>query len=181
LERAIACGVDLVQLRELDLSAREIFVLTKTVLERARPHGCSVLVNDRADIAAACGAGVHLTTRSVRPAVIRRVFGNKLLMGVSTHNVGEVQEAQDAGADFVVFGPVFETETKRRYGPPLGLSCLEEVAARFDIPVLALGGISETNFREALRAGAAGIAGISIFTDSKDLKALVVSVKEAHR
>jgi thiamine-phosphate pyrophosphorylase len=170
----------MVQLREPDLAARELFLLTKQVVEVAALHGCDVLLNDRADISVACGAGVHLTTRSVRPAVIRRTFGRGLLIGVSTHTVQEVQEAQDAGADFVVFGPVYATETKRHYGPPVGLGALEYVSSRFKIPVLALGGINEANFRETLTAGAAGIAGISIFTESTDLKALVQTVKTAN-
>jgi len=179
LERAFACGIDLVQLREPDLSARDIFHLTKTVADLARQYGCSVLINDRADIAVACGTGVHLTTRSLRPAVVRAKFGNTLLIGVSTHNVREVEEARNAGADFVVFGPVFETESKKSYGPPVGLSSLEKVAGRFDIPVLALGGVNEDNFAQTLNAGAAGIAGISIFTESADLRALVSKVKNA--
>jgi thiamine-phosphate pyrophosphorylase len=178
LEHALTCGIDLVQLREPDLSAREIFHLTRIVVDLAGRYHCTVLVNDRADIAAACGAGVHLTTRSLRPAVVRRTFGTELLMGVSTHNVKEVEEAQKAGADFVVFGPVFETESKKAYGLPVGLSSLEKVTQRFEIPVLALGGVNEANFREALKAGAAGIAGISIFTESADLPTLVSKVKE---
>ena len=179
LGRASTSGIDLIQLREPDLSPREIFHLTKTAVDIAAPHGCAVLVNDRADIAVACGAGVHLTTRSLRPAVVRRMFGNNLMIGVSTHNVREVEEAQDSGADFVVFGPVFETESKIPYGAPVGLSSLEKITEQFDIPVLALGGINETNFSQVIKAGAAGIAGISIFTESADLAALVAKVKQA--
>jgi len=179
LERACTSGIDLVQLREPDLSARDIFHLSKTVVDIAGQYGCTVLVNDRADIAVACGAGVHLTTRSLPPAVVRAMFGNRLLIGVSTHNVREVEEARNARADFVVFGPVFETESKKSYGPPVGLSSLEEVATSLEIPVLALGGINESNFSRALRAGASGIAGISIFTDSASLSALVSKVKNA--
>jgi thiamine-phosphate pyrophosphorylase len=173
----MACGADMVQLREPDLPARELFLLSKAAAEIAARFCCSLLVNDRADIAVACGAGVHLTTRSVRPSVVRRTFGSGLLMGVSTHNIDEVREAEDAGANFVVFGPVYETETKKRYGPPVGPGSLQDVASRSGIPVLALGGINELNFREALKAGAAGIAGISMFADSTDLKALVTRVK----
>src|SRR5262245_17638667 len=177
LEVAIASGIDMIQLRERDLSARDLVLLTRTAVECAGGFDCNVLVNDRADIAASCGAGVHLTTRSVRPAVVRRVFGDDLLMGVSTHNAAEVQEADDAGADFVVFGPVYETGTKKQYGATVGLGNLEEVSSRFKIPVLALGGINETNYRSTLTAGASGIAGISIFTESADMSALVQKVK----
>lgn len=178
LEAAMASGVDMVQLREPDIPARDLFLLTKSTVELGVKYGCKVLVNDRADIAAACGAGVHLTTRSLRPAIVRRVFGRGLLMGVSTHNIQEVREAEDAGADFVVFGPVYYTESKRQYGPPLGLGALKDVTSRCNIPVLGLGGISETNFRPVLESAAAGIAGISLFTNCTDLEALVRRVKE---
>jgi len=177
LERAIPCGIDLVQLREPDLPARELFLLTKKIVEMAGPHCCKVLVNDRADIAASCGAGVHLTTRSLRPAVVRRTFGSGLLMGVSTHSHQEVREAQDGGADFVVFGPVYPTRTKEQYGPPAGIGPLQDVTSRFTVPVLGLGGINETNFHQVLNAGAAGIAGISIFIDSPDLASLIATIK----
>jgi thiamine-phosphate pyrophosphorylase len=171
-------GVDMIQLREPDLSAHDLFLLTKQVVDLAAQYGCDILVNDRADIAVSCGAGVHLTTRSLRPGVIRRIFGPKLLIGVSTHSLEEVNEAQDGGADFVVFGPVYETEAKKKYGPPVGVGSLESVSSRFEIPVLALGGINEANTREALMAGAAGIAGISIFTNCRNLALLVNRVRQ---
>jgi thiamine-phosphate pyrophosphorylase len=172
-------GVDMIQLREPDLPARDLFMLTKQLVQVAARYGCDVLVNDRADIAVACGAGVHLTTRSVRPAVIRRTFGTSLLIGTSTHSIEEVREAEDGGADFVVFGPIFETETKKKYGSPVGLGLLEHVSSRFKIPVLALGGINEANFRDALTAGAAGIAGISMFADCHDLALLLNRIKRS--
>jgi thiamine-phosphate pyrophosphorylase len=103
------------------------------------------------------------------------------LIGASTHSVQEVKEAADGGADFVVFGPVFDTPAKKKYGPPVGLASLEYVSSRFKIPVLALGGINESNLREPLTAGAAGIAGISIFADSRDLALLLDRIKESER
>ena len=178
LEQAMAGGVDMVQLREPDVSARDLYLLAKSTVELAAQYRTAVLINDRADVAAACGAGVHLTTRSVRPAVIRRAYGRTLLMGVSTHNIDEVQEAQNAGADFVVFGPVYDTASKRQYGPTVGLGALRDAALRFECPVLGLGGINQSNFQEVLKAGAAGIAGISMFTNCHDLASLVRRVKE---
>ena len=126
-----------------------------------------LLVNDRADIARAAGAdGVHLTTHSLPAAVVRSGFGPEFLIGVSSHSLEEAQAARDGGADFVVFGPVFETESKRAYGPPQGLDKLREVTRELnEFPVFAIGGITLDNIAACLEAGAAGIAAIRLFSD----------------
>jgi len=177
IRQAIGAGIDLIQIRERDLSARALFNLAERAAFYARNTGTSILINDRADIAAAYGIGVHLTTRSMKPEVVRAAFGVDLLIGVSTHSLYEVAKAEGGGADFVVFGPVFETASKKKYGPPVGLSALRAAAARSKIPVLALGGITSDNFRGTLDAGAAGIAGISLFAQSHDLPNLIRIVK----
>lgn len=177
VDRAVAAGVDMVQIRERDLSARDLTYLSEAVAKLARPMGARVLINDRADIAACSADGVHLTTRSLTADVVRQTFGSDLLIGVSTHTFNEAAAAERDGADFIVFGPVFETASKQAYGEPVGVEALRAVAARLGIPVLALGGISLSNFREALDAGAAGVAGISIFTDASDLASVVNAIK----
>ena len=156
----------MVQIRERDLAARELYYLTKAVTDRLRPRGALVLVNDRADIAASAGAGVHLTTRSLTAEVVRAAFGPNLLIGVSTHNQQEAEAAERGGADFIVFGPVFETASKQEYGEPVGAAALHRLAKSSSIPIIALGGINRSNCKEALDAGAAGVAGISMFTQS---------------
>jgi thiamine-phosphate pyrophosphorylase len=177
IRHAVAAGVDLVQIRERDLSARDMFLLAENAAVCARGSGTAILINDRADIAAACGIGVHLTTHSMKADVIRRAFGDDMLIGASTHSLDEVAEAEAGGADFVVFGPVFETESKKQYGPPVGLNALRDASAHSKIPVLALGGITGSNFRQALDAGAAGVAGISLFAQSQDLANLIHTIK----
>jgi thiamine-phosphate pyrophosphorylase len=176
---AFSAGVDLLQIRERDLCGRHLFSLTSRIAELARAHNKQVLVNDRADIASACaGVGVHLTTRSMPVALVRKTFGKHLLIGASTHSLAEAMEAEAGGADFIVFGPVFETESKRLYGEPLGLQALREVADCLSIPVLALGGIKLSNCGAALAAGARGIAAISLFTDGGDLQTIVRTIKQ---
>lgn len=176
-DRAVAAGVDMVQIREPDLSIRDLFSATETIGESARRAGAAVLINDRADIAACTASGVHLTTRSLTPEVLRGAFGPDMLIGASTHSFEEASAAQHGGADFIVFGPVFETASKKQYGEPVGLEVLRRVATSLTIPVLALGGIKASNFREALDAGAAGVAGISMFTEAHDLSRLVATIK----
>jgi len=174
---AAKAGVDMIQIRERDLTARALFKLTESILDRLRPVNTRIFVNDRADVAASLGAGVHLTTRSMTVETIRNAFGSEILTGVSTHSVEEATAAEIGGADFIVFGPVFETESKKSYGPPVGLDKLEEVCLRLKIPVLALGAVKLSNFGEALDRGAAGIAAISLFTDAVDLSSVVSEIK----
>jgi len=174
---AIRAGVDMVQIRERDLSTRELYYLAEAVISEARARNVRVLVNDRADVAACAAAGVHLTARSLPARIVRKAFGPEMNIGVSTHNIEEAVAAEQGGADFIVFGPVFETESKRPFGPPVGLGALREAAARLKIPVLALGGIKIDNFHKALGAGAAGIAAISMFTESEDMAGLIREIK----
>jgi thiamine-phosphate pyrophosphorylase len=169
----------MVQIREPDLQGRELFSLTEELAKIARQSKTRILVNDRADIAACCqGVGVHLTTRSLSVAVVRKTFGDDLLIGASTHTLAEAKEAEAGGANFIVFGPVFETESKKIYGEPVGLEALKEVADNLQIPVLALGGINLSNCKAALAKGAAGIAAISLFADANDLSSVVRKIKQ---
>ena len=175
---AVAAGIQLIQLREKRLTACVLFELTARAAEITRGTSTRLLVNDRADIAAGAGAdGVHLTTGSLEPQIVRKTFGDDFLIGASTHSLEEATAARDGGADFVVFGPIFPTPPKAEYGPPLGVDRLADVASELaPFPVLALGGISTENAQECLRAGASGIAGISLFSEPETLKATVETI-----
>lgn len=177
--QAFRAGVDLLQIRERDLNGRQLFSLTSRIADIARPHNTRILINDRADIAAACaGVGVHITTRSLPVAVVRKTFGDELLIGASTHSMEEARKAADGGANFIVFGPIFATESKQIYGEPVGLEALQQVTRQLQIPVLALGGIKLSNFKDTLTAGAKGIAAISLFTDNDNLQTIVQTIKK---
>jgi len=180
ISAAVAAGVDLFQIREKELTTRVLVELVAAAAELTRGTKTRLLVNDRADVAAGAGAdGVHLTTRSLDATTIRQTFGDKLLIGASTHVLSEGRAARDQGADFVVFGPVFETESKSRFGPPVGLQKLTEVVHDLrEFPVLALGGISLQNAVDCLMAGAAGIAGISIFDEAEGIKDVCEQIRK---
>ncbi|HET8782028.1 MAG TPA: thiamine phosphate synthase [Pyrinomonadaceae bacterium] len=167
VEAAVAAELPLVQLREKSLSARVLYELTTRAVALTRDSKTRLLVNDRFDVARAAGAdGVQLTTRSLAASVVRQLCGEDFLIGVSVHSLETALEARAEGADFVVFGPVFETESKRAFGPPQGLEKLREVATALQgFPVVAIGGINLENVLECFSVGASGMAAIRLFNE----------------
>lgn len=151
---ALRGGVRAVQLREKDLSARELLPLARELRELTRTFGAKLLINDRIDVALATEAdGVHLGGHSLPVAEARTLLGPNRLIGVSTHHQEEISRAARAGADFVTFGPVWFTPSKAPYGAPVGPDALREACADAPLPVFALGGVTAARIPELLAVG----------------------------
>jgi thiamine-phosphate pyrophosphorylase len=152
--------VDWIQVREKDMPTRALTEMARRLTGR----GPKIIVNTRIDVAIAAGAqGVHLPAGSIAPTQLRPLTGAGFLIGVSCHSILDVERAEQEGADYAYLSPIFVSPSKPGYGPPLGLGLLREACRRVRIPVLALGGVDETNAPACVAAGAAGFASISAF------------------
>jgi len=164
---AVDAGIDLIEVRERDLEAADLAALVTDLVAVTRGTSTRVVVNDRLDVALACAAdGVHLRADSIAVEAARRLAPHGFLIGRSIH--GTAEAAQAAGADYVIAGTVFSTESKHAEHVLLGLDGLRAVAATIPVPVLAIGGITDHRFEQVAAAGAGGIAAIGLFMGSGD-------------
>ena len=161
---AVTSNVDLIQVRERDLETADLARLVSDLLRVSRGSGTRVVVNDRLDVALACGAdGVHLRHDSVRAETVRTIAPAGFLVGRSVHDLAE---AEGAGpVDYLIAGTVFPTPSKPAATPILGLDGLADVVQAVAVPVLAIGGITRERLDEVAATGAAGAAGIGLFIE----------------
>ncbi|MDP2167083.1 MAG: thiamine phosphate synthase [Thermodesulfovibrionales bacterium] len=170
VEEALKGGVKAVQLREKDMQTRPLLELAYQVRELTLKYNAKLFINDRADIALSVGAdGVHLGQNSIPVNALKKTWPG-LMAGASAHSLSEALIAERDGADFITLGPVYETPSKLKYGPPVGVGTLRRLKARVGIPVFAIGGIKEDNIEEVMEAGADGVALISGILKSPDIK-----------
>jgi thiamine-phosphate pyrophosphorylase len=186
IERDIAAGIDWIQIRENSLPSRELLQLAHAALKKTQETPGSrtrILINDRLDVAVAAeAAGVHLKESSVPVASVsawrtKSAISREFLIGASCHSSEAARKAENDGADYLIFGPVFATPSKAAFGPPQGIARLAEIARLVQIPVLAVGGITQQTAPQCIAAGAAGIAAIRMFCDAKDLTGLVAELR----
>jgi thiamine-phosphate pyrophosphorylase len=189
ITRLASAGIDWVQLREKDLSARDLANLTRKALRCTRAHpeksatSTRIVVNDRADVARAEGAdGVHLGENSLPVREVKSLVAHSapsnFLVGASCHSLEGAKSAKAAGADYVFFGPVFATPSKAAFGEPQGIGRLGEVCRQISIPVIAIGGVTLGNAPACFAAGAAGIAAIRLFQEPIDPASIVEALRK---
>lgn len=156
-------GARFVQLREKSISPREFYATARAVIDFARPLGIKIIINDRVDIALAAEAdGVHLGQDDLPVEYARKLLGEKAIVGFSTHSVEQAAAAAKMPIDYIAIGPVFETATKKKPDPVVGLETVSAArAAVGDIPLVAIGGINHENYVSVLNSGAASVAIIS--------------------
>jgi len=180
LGQALKAGTFSIQLRERDLCAKDLLALAQAIQRLGLPSDRHLLINDRLDIALSLErAGVHLRSNSLPVALARRLLGPRRLLGASVHSVAEAVQAEASGADYVVLGPIYDTPSKAPFGPPLGLTTLEEAAQAVQVPILAIGGVTAARARDTRRAGAFGVAVIAAVLAADDVEAATAALLDA--
>ncbi|GJL53418.1 MAG: putative thiamine-phosphate synthase [Nitrospirales bacterium] len=173
IQETLHAGTRCVQLREKDLDTSHLLSLAQEMLSEVRRHQAFLLINDRADIAKYIKAdGVHLRSDSLPIPQVRQFLGPHAWIGKSTHTLNEVWTAEAEGADFLVLGPIYDTPSKRRYGPPLGLGVLEQACQHSTLPVFAIGGITPERVKDVKHAGAYGVAVMSAILESPNISSV---------
>ena len=171
VDESLAAGLRAVQLREKGITIRKLLRMAYELREITLRRGARLFISDRADIAIAVEAdGVHLGQNSIPASAAKKASEGRLAVGVSTHSLPEAVDAEREGADFITFGPIYRTQSKLKYGEPLGIEALRKVASRVSVPILAIGGIAPDRVKAVMEAGASGVALISAILASQDKK-----------
>lgn len=180
LQQVLTAGTSAIQLRERDLSVRELVVLAREVQAVMASSKSQLLINDRIDIALALeGVGVHLRSNSLPLPIARKMLGPQRLLGMSVHAVEEGLLAQAQGADYIVLGPIYETPSKQMFGPPLGIHTLEKACRLVRIPIIGIGGVTAARAREMRHAGAFGAAVITAILGANDVESATRELLDA--
>lgn len=170
-KKVLAGGAQILQLRGKGLSSRELLEQAREVRELTRKTGATFIINDRADIALLSGAdGVHLGQDDLPISEARKILGRGKMIGISTHNIEQALKAEQEGADYIGFGPIFDTKTKADAEEAKGVSALKEVKSKVSIPVIAIGGINLENVGEVMDAGSDGAAVISAIITAENME-----------
>lgn len=162
VDKAIEGGARLVQYREKTATRREMYETAKKLRDLTSGRDVTLIINDEIDLALAVRAdGVHLGQDDFPIHIARKVLGDEVIIGISTHNLSQAIRAESAGADYVGFGPIFNTSTKKSENTPRGIEAVSEITGQVQIPLYAIGGIKFSDLSELMKAGASGVAVIS--------------------
>lgn len=176
---AVSCGVEVVQYRNKNAETRQMYDEAVRLREICRYSGSIFLINDRVDIALATKAdGVHLGQSDMPCLAARKLLGQERIIGVTVHNLAEALQAESIGADYLGVSPIFQTATKPDAGKPAGISLIEEIRARVDIPLIAIGGINHSNASEVVGAGADGLCAISCVVAKENVRDAILKFQE---
>jgi len=166
---ALSCGVGVVQYRNKDAAARQMYDEALQLGQMCREAGAACLINDRLDIALAVDAdGVHLGQSDMPLAVARKLLGPEKIIGLTVHNLAEALQGQSLGADYLGVAPIFSTTTKPDSGKPAGVGLIEQIRKEVSLPLIAIGGINHCNARQVIAAGADGLCAISCVVASNN-------------
>lgn len=169
-QRAISGGADVIQLRDKACGSGDLLQIGRVIREITRKTGTLFIVNDRLDVALACGAdGVHLGQDDLCAGVARQIAPDGFIIGVSVGTLEEAIRAEREGADYLALSPVFSTASKYNAGPGHGLGILQDMRRNISIPIIAIGGINTGNVNDVIAAGADGVAVISAVVGSPDI------------
>lgn len=184
---AISAGIRTIQLREKDMSKRELYNEAVSLRDLTLKHRTTFIINDYVDIARAVNAdGVHLGQDDMPIKEARNILGKNKIIGISTHSLKQAVDAQSEGADYIGFGPVFKTTTKKT-GPVKGIRALREIKRHITVPVVAIGGITLENIPDVLRTGVEAVAVASailsgdIMTNTKKFLAVIELYKKPRK
>jgi thiamine-phosphate pyrophosphorylase len=177
LDAALAGGADLFQLRDKDASDDELLAAAEMALPRCHAAGALFLINDRPDLAVACGAdGVHVGQDDTPVARAREIVGDDAIVGLSTHSMKQAQAGCRSGADYIAVGPVHATPTKEGR-PAIGVEPIKYAAAHVSVPWFAIGGIDTKTIADVVRAGARRVVVVRALTDAEDPEAVARALR----
>lgn len=177
----LACelGVKVIQYRNKDASSKELYHEAHKLRQICKNYDVKFLINDRVDIALAVDAdGVHLGQDDMPYPVARKLLGKKKIIGLSTHNVREAQLAEFSNVDYIGVGAIFNTTTKKNVTEAQGVEIIRSIKETVSIPVVAIGGINMSNFREVINAGADGFCSISDIVKYEDMKDRIIEINK---
>lgn len=175
----VKAGIKIIQYREKEKKKLYQFEECKVIREITRAAGVTFIVNDNVDLALLVGAdGVHVGQDDLPVEEVRRLVGDKMMIGLSTHSPEQARDAVKRGADYIGVGPIFATKTKKDVCDPVGLEYLEYVAKNTDIPFVAIGGIKEHNLKEVKDRGATCMAMVTEIVGAQDISGKINSIRE---
>ncbi len=178
VEKAIAGGATMIQLREKESTSLDFYRLAKEVVSATKKQGVPLIINDRVDIALAVDAeGIHVGQKDLPAPVVRKMIGKDKILGVSAGNIEEAKIAEKEGADYIGVGAVFSTATKSDARQAIGLERLQTVAKSVNIPAVAIGGINHDNVEAVIQSGVDGVAVVSAIVAAENIQKAAEEMK----